>query len=173
MASRRAVAVKRSRQRPHGHVQEPAPRAEVKEPRERHKASSAPCVLKPGTLAWAQLWPRLTQPDPEDRELPEGVFLRRPRTRAECASLPRPCPYVSCPHHRYLSVNPVNGSIWINCPDVLPWEMEDSCLLDVIDAGGEMTLAAVGKLHNLTKERIRQVERDGLARLREVYTDGD
>jgi hypothetical protein len=156
-----------------GHVERDAPKAQVVDPAEIkhkrrtwHKSASSPCVLKPGTAAWARLWPKLTEPDPGDRDVPEEALLRRPRTRADCMNGPRPCPFVSCPHHRYLSVNPRNGSIVLHCPSVLPWEMEDSCLLDVIDRGGEMTLASIGKLHNVTKERIRQVVASGEANLK-------
>lgn len=126
-------------------------------------------MLKPGTAAWSRLWPRLSEPDPDDRDLPAELLPRRPRTRRDCQLGPRPCPWVGCPFHRYLSVNPTNGSIWVNCPDVLPWEMNDSCLLDLIEQRGEMTLAAVGATHNLTKERARQIERDALVKLRALY----
>lgn len=158
------------------HVQKEAPKAVVSSPRGHKPACKprVPCVLKPGTPAWERLWPLLTEPDPEDRELPCILVPRRPTTRAECRHGPRPCPWLSCPYHRYLSVNPRNGSIWLHCPDVLPWEMRDSCLLDVIEQRGELTLADVGELQNLTKERIRQIEHDGLVRLRAAYdTDGD
>jgi hypothetical protein len=162
-----------------GHVQRRAPKAKVRAPltpgarQQWRKGESTPCVLKPGTKAWARLWPRLTDPDPGDHDMPDELLPRRPRTRAECCNVPRPCPFLSCPYHRYLSVNPQNGSIWLNCPDVLPWEMQDSCLLDLIEQRGALTLAAVGKLHHLTKERMRQVEQAGLDKLRALYTEAD
>jgi hypothetical protein len=153
------------------HAQKRTPRAKITGPKKarRHwcKGTNTPCVLKPGTSTWKRLWPRLTEPDPEDRAVVEPP--QRPRTRADCKDGPRPCPWISCPHHRYLSVNPKNGTIWLNCPDVLPWDMQDSCLLDLIEQHGEQTLAQVGALHNLSKERIRQVEKLGLEKLREAY----
>lgn len=88
----------------------------------------------------------------------------RPRTRAECADGVRPCPYVSCRHHLYLDVNPETGSIKLNFPDLEPDEIEHSCALDVADEGGR-TLEAVGKIVNLTRERIRQVETRALLRI--------
>jgi len=157
MASRLTAAAR-------AHAQRHAPTAKVSAPRKA--GARKPCVLKPGTPVWSRLWAQLTVPDPGDRDIPDEHLPRRPRTRAECVAGPRPCPWLSCPFHRYLSVSPRNGAIWINCPDVLPWEMADSCVLDLIEehAGGA-TLEAVGELSNFSKERARQVEQDGLAKL--------
>lgn len=100
----------------------------------------------------------------------EGV--QRPRTRAECADGPRPCPFVSCKHHLYLDVNPETGSIKLNFPDVDVWEMKDTCSLDVADRGGT-TLEDVGEILNLTRERIRQVEVRGLLKLKTLGPEID
>ncbi len=99
---------------------------------------------------------RLLFPDVEDNG--------QPRTRAECADAPRPCPYVSCQHHLYLDVSARTGAIKLNFPDLDVWEMTETCALDVADRGGT-TLEEVGAIMNLTRERIRQVEVKGLARL--------
>jgi Sigma-70, region 4 len=88
----------------------------------------------------------------------------RPTTRAECADMERPCPFVSCKYHLYIDVHPVRGSIKINFPDVEVWEMTDTCALDIADRGG-ITLEEVGEIMNLTRERVRQLETQGLARL--------
>lgn len=90
----------------------------------------------------------------------------RPRTRAECIRGVRPCPFVSCRHHTYLDVNPSSGSLRINFPDRDPWELEITCTLDAADDGG-ITLEAVGHALNLTRERVRQVERDAYEHYRE------
>jgi hypothetical protein len=90
----------------------------------------------------------------------------RPQSRAECQSMPRPCPYVSCSHHLYLDVNPVSGAIKLNFPHLEVWEMQETCALDVADRGG-ITLEEVGEILNLTRERIRQVEVRGLTRMRD------
>jgi len=89
----------------------------------------------------------------------------RPKTRAECRDMPRPCPYVSCKHHLYLDVNPHTGSIKLNFPDLEPWELEHTCALDVADEGSR-TLEEIGAITNLTRERVRQVEVRGLLGLR-------
>jgi hypothetical protein len=99
---------------------------------------------------------RLLYPDVED--------VVKPRTRAECVEGERPCPFVSCKHHLYLDVSARTGAIKLNFPDLEVWEMTETCALDVADRGGT-TLEEVGAIMNLTRERIRQVEVKGLAKL--------
>jgi hypothetical protein len=89
----------------------------------------------------------------------------RPTMRSECENDIRPCPWVACKHHLYLDVNPETGSIKINFPDLEPWEMNETCALDVADRSG-ITLEEVGEIMNLTRERIRQVEVRGLLKLK-------
>jgi hypothetical protein len=89
----------------------------------------------------------------------------RPKSRAECQSMTRPCPFVSCEHHLYLDVNPESGAIKLNFPHLEVWEMAETCSLDVADRGG-ITLEEVGAILNLTRERIRQVEVRGLYKIR-------
>ena len=91
---------------------------------------------------------------------PESV-RGRPATRGECCGGARPCPFVGCLYHLYLDVNAETGSMKMNFPGVEPWEIKDSCALDVADRGG-VTLEEVGDAMNLTRERIRQVETQGL-----------
>ena len=93
------------------------------------------------------------------------VDIPRPTTRAECSEEMRPCPWVACKHHLYLDINPETGSIKINFPDLEPWELKNTCALDVAERGG-ITLEEVGEIMNLTRERIRQVEVRGLLRLK-------
>jgi hypothetical protein len=94
----------------------------------------------------------------------------RPHARAQCATGPRPCMFISCKHHLYLDVNPGTGSIKLNFPDKEVWEMGETCALDVADRGG-ITLEEVGAIMNLTRERIRQVETRGLLKLRAMVDD--
>jgi hypothetical protein len=91
--------------------------------------------------------------------------VARPRSRSQCGEEARPCPWVSCKHHLYLDVNPETGSIKINFPDLEPWDMVETCSLDIAERGG-ITLEEVGEIMNLTRERIRQVEVRGLLKLR-------
>jgi len=99
---------------------------------------------------------RMLYPDVED--------VARPKMREDCAQGERPCPFVSCKHHLYLDVSARTGAIKLNFPDLEVWEMTETCALDVADRGGT-TLEEVGAIMNLTRERIRQVEVKGLAKL--------
>jgi hypothetical protein len=92
------------------------------------------------------------------------VDVDKPVTRDDCADGARPCPFVSCKHHLYLDVSARTGAIKLNFPDLEVWEMTETCALDVADRGGT-TLEEVGAIMNLTRERIRQVEVKGLAKL--------
>ena len=98
------------------------------------------------------------------RMLYPEVDVEKPRFRAECVGGERPCPFVSCKHHLYLDVSARTGAIKLNFPDLEVWEMTETCALDVADRGGT-TLEEVGAIMNLTRERIRQVEVKGLAKL--------
>ncbi len=93
------------------------------------------------------------------------VDIARPTSRAECKEEMRPCPWVACKHHLYLDINPETGSIKINFPELEPWELSNTCALDVAERGG-ITLEEVGEIMNLTRERIRQVEVRGLLKLK-------
>ena len=100
----------------------------------------------------AQLYP----PDPDDPP--------RPRTRAECESAPRPCPFASCRYHLALDVLEDTGSIKHNFPDLEVDELAETCALDVAERG-PATLETVARLMNVTRERVRQLELGLLRRL--------
>ncbi len=110
------------------------------------------------------------------RELALGRLLypetdhERPKTRADCANVSRPCPFVSCSHHLYLDVSPRTGAIKLNFPDLEVEDMKESCALDIADRGGA-TLEKVGALMNLTRERIRQLGESALLQIR--ASDGE
>lgn len=97
------------------------------------------------------------------------AHLSRPRTRGECESIERPCPFVSCRYHLYLDVGH-DGNIKFNFPDREPDELVETCALDVADAEGE-TLEVCGELLNITRERIRQIEVKAYKRLSKRFGD--
>ena len=116
---------------------------------------------------------RLTRAEIEEgKRLVDHMWYERPQTRAECADGPRPCAFVSCKYHLYLDVKLSTQSIKLNFPHLEVWEMERSCALDVAEQGG-LTLEEVGRIMNLTRERIRQVEAVGLDKLRATGLIGD
>jgi len=100
----------------------------------------------------------LTVIDAEDEAM-------RPRTRGDCVGGPRPCPFVSCSHHLYLDVNEDTGAIKLNHPGKEPWELAETCSLDVADRGGS-TLEEIAAFLGLTRERIRQIEERALRGIR-------
>jgi hypothetical protein len=103
-----------------------------------------------------------------DRVLyPEAVAggYWRPATRADCANVPRPCPFVGCAHNLFVDVNEETGAIKFNAPGLEPDEVPgDSCALDVAERGS-LTLEGVAAAMNLTRERARQIEEEVLAKL--------
>jgi hypothetical protein len=120
--------------------------------------------LSPKQLRRAVAGERL---EADEEQLRAELDQLRPRTRADCENGPRPCPWVSCKHHLYLDVNPGTGSIKLNFPDLEPWELQHTCALDRADDGageGGLTLEEVGDALNVTRERIRQMEEQALAR---------
>lgn len=70
----------------------------------------------------------------------------------------RPCPWVGCRYHLYLEVRP-NGGLLFPWADLEPWELKESCALDLADQHPDgITLEEVGRIFNMTRERIRQIE---------------
>lgn len=61
---------------------------------------------------------------------------RRPKTRADCDNVPRPCPYVGCRYHLFLEVTG-NGSIQFPHGDGLDAleALPVSCALDAAEQG--------------------------------------
>lgn len=96
-----------------------------------------------------------------------GVYRRRPKTFAECK--PGPCPWVSCRHHLKLDVDPITHSVKDNFPGVDIDEMGETCSLrvaQIVRDGEPMPLEQVGKYANITMERARQLEKEGLASMK-------
>ena len=72
----------------------------------------------------------------------------RPRTRGECASVPRPCPFTDCRYHLEAKA--------------------ESCALDVADKHDQgLTLEAVADLLGVTPRVVREIEHRALRSLRD------
>lgn len=110
---------------------------------------------------------------------PDEYTGPRPITRKDClpggCNEQRPCPFVTCKHHLFLDVNPETGSIKFNFPDLEPWELAETCTLDLADrprghdrtdVEADSTLEQVGEAMNITRERVRQIERNALLKLK-------
>lgn len=100
----------------------------------------------------------------ERSDLDEAILrsVERPKTRGDCASGPRPCPWVSCRHHLMLEANST-GSITFPLGEIEIDEMGETCSLDIADRGGT-TLEEVGATMAITRERARQIEVRALRR---------
>ncbi len=127
--------------------------------------------------------------DTRGRRLP----IVRPVTRGDCRNVPRPCPYVSCRFNLLVDVH-ANGSIAFNLGPLdsptVPRDASDdeftaaadhatdawlsaphpSCALDVIDErrSDEAPLSEIGEAMGLTRQRIDQIMRAALPKLRGV-----
>jgi len=108
-----------------------------------------------------------TQLSPAERRFrPEALRILeehepRPTSVAECDNRGRqmPCPYISCPNHLYLDVTP-SGSIHFNFPGLEPWELEETCVEEVVRKNPNgLPPTKVGKLVGLKRGRVGQVER--------------
>ena len=89
--------------------------------------------------------------------------MKRPVTRGECASIPRPCPFVSCQWHLYLDVMP-DGHIVRNHRGPVH-TMRRSCALDVADEG-EHTNDVIAETMNCTRQWISAIENRARQRMR-------
>lgn len=93
----------------------------------------------------------------------DPFYWIRPKTRGECEHAPRPCPWVSCRHHLYADIKERTGRLLVQ--DDEPWDLPETCSLDVANHGGE-TLEYIGALLGLTRERVRQIEDIALRKVR-------
>jgi len=93
--------------------------------------------------------------------------IPRPRTRGDCANVPRPCPFVGCRHHTFLEINPKTGAVRLAWgalePDELPAHV--SCSLDVADRGGASLEDVGAAMGGITREYVRLIERGALLRI--------
>lgn len=140
----------------------PMSRERIRGARKRHVRASTLNLERVTKQKLAQ-W-RADEPDDGRRRLP--------LTRSECIDEERPCRYISCKWHMFLDVNQNKGSLKFNFPDLFEPDgtprlegMLETCALDVADRGG-VTLEALAERMNMTRERIRQIEKDIIKKLR-------
>lgn len=107
--------------------------------------------------------PRGSEQGPD--ALSELISLDRPKTRADCIDGPRPCPWVACRFHLYGDLRRNGKSYKPYYPELEPWEIAETCTLDVADRG-DHTLEQIGQLLNVVGERVSQVEEQALDKLK-------
>lgn len=89
-----------------------------------------------------------------------------PRTRRECPN--GPCPHVGCRYHLWTERRLDRRGAVVDLRETpLFGDRRHTCVLNEI-ARGPLTLEAIGGLFDLSRERVRQIETDALARLRDA-----
>jgi hypothetical protein len=99
----------------------------------------------------------------------------RPKVRADCLAggknAQRPCPFVSCVNHLYLTVNPANGSLHYTWPGMDLSDIPATCSLDVADERADkppLDFVALGRLLNMDDTGARKQVLRHEQRLREA-----
>lgn len=105
------------------------------------------------------------------RRWSKALPVVRPQTRADCERGPRPCPWISCRHHLYLDLT-YQDAAKLNFPDLMPWEMPETCSLDLAEQG-PLTVEQIAALLAVSAERIRQYERSAERNARALVDDDD
>jgi hypothetical protein len=109
------------------------------------------------------------QPSTLGPALPRVPEYPRPKTRADCAAVPRPCPYVGCRYNLSLDVSRAGSIRYRLGVDFDKPEAQANCALDFADAGAQ-TLREVaplmgttlGNVNFETQAAFAQLERMGL-----------
>lgn len=86
---------------------------------------------------------------------------QRPRTRGDCARVPRPggqCPHITCRHNLAPEVGRHGHRTRASA---------GPCALDLVDEQGPMTLDAIAQVFDVSRERIRQIETKALRKARD------
>jgi len=95
---------------------------------------------------------------------PKAGTPERPRTRGECVDAPRPCPWVGCRYHLALEVSST-GALRLAFPRLEPWELAETCSLDIADRG-PLSLEQIGSHLGVSREGARRTERRAMRILR-------
>lgn len=90
----------------------------------------------------------------------------RPKVRADCAKIERPCPYVGCRYNMNLDILATGGIRWRQVPDFRPG-IRQNCALDLAEKG-PFTLDEIGRMMGVSRERIRQEVNEAFRKLREA-----
>lgn len=107
-----------------------------------------------------------------DLEALGGALPERPRTYGDCEregyGSRVACPWAGCGYHLALDVLDT-GAITLWWPDRDVTDIPATCALAVARRNPDgLTLKEVGELANITRERVRQIEAEGLRALRSL-----
>ena len=112
------------------------------------------------------------------------AFAWRPRIRAHCAGVPRPCRFISCAMNTYVAAVTHSGELVFTRPGLEPDEVpaESSCVLDlatsypvrnpdhvhVDDARVHMGWPEIAAALNVSPQRAQQIGSGAIAKLRRL-----
>lgn len=96
--------------------------------------------------------------------------MERPKTRADCANIPRPCPFVGCLYNNYLDVRGNRVRILHDC-DPLDINPQTSCALDVADNTDGLSLSEVGDILGLSGEMVRIIQDTALNKIKTFLSE--
>ena len=97
-----------------------------------------------------------------------ATLVDRPGTRGVCRGGTRPCPFIGCRHHLYLNPERWHNkqTMLCNFPDWEPWDLPETCALDVAERGG-IDIVEIGILMNLSKSGVEKILHRALARVKQ------
>lgn len=96
----------------------------------------------------------------------------RPRRRADCAGVPRPCPYVGCRYNTFLDVRADGRLVRLRGKSgPLAVNPATSCALDIAEAPRSVT--EIADLLGVTKGMISRIVDRASQRLRVLYDYDD
>ena len=79
----------------------------------------------------------------------------------------RPCPWVTCRYHLWSSQRMAGGRGTFTVKGPPPWEMSETCALDVAEKGG-LELDTVGALLGLSMQRVHQLQEGAMAKMKDM-----
>lgn len=85
--------------------------------------------------------------------------IKKPGKRGDCENVARPCPFIFCRYNLFSNIR-ASGLV-----EVVSNDSGYSCVLDVIETNGSLSLESVGKILNITRTRVQVIEEMALQKL--------
>ncbi|MEL6705873.1 MAG: hypothetical protein AAFP15_16520 [Bacteroidota bacterium] len=98
----------------------------------------------------------------------------RPRTRGECATMPRPCPFVSCRYHLAHAPMSPHAKPPLSNDEAAEFvaASNESCTLDVADSNNHPSSAEVARWLRVSEQSVQATVRRAMHRVAEC-SDAD